>query len=46
MKSHYVSPWLDTLRLNALNVFAASDTIETFQDPEYFGDPEDDPNNA
>lgn len=46
MKKHYVSPRLDALRLNALNVFAASDTIEIFLDPEYFGDQEDDPNNA
>lgn len=46
MKSHYVSPRLDASCLSAVNVFAASDTIETFLDPEYFGDQEDDPNNA
>ena len=44
MKSHYVSPNLDALLLSAVNMFAASDTIEAFLDPEAIEDSED-PNN-
>ena len=44
MRKDYVSPNLDALLLSAVNMFAASDTIETFLDPEDFEDSED-PNN-
>lgn len=44
MNKIYVSPQAEALSFNALCVFAASDNIEAFMDPEDFEDSED-PNN-